>query len=54
MPISLTDWITFGLSIALEVFKSLNKPLEEITYEDLRNFRSFDEIYPPTTEGKNP
>ncbi len=41
-----TDWrliLELGLTAALAYFKSLGKPLEEITYEDLKNFRSFDQ-----------
>lgn len=33
-----------GLTVALEIFKSLNKPLDQITYEDLKNFRSYEDV----------
>ena len=36
--------LQMGLGFALEFFKSLNKPIDEITYEDLKDFRSYQDV----------
>lgn len=41
------EWAQLILSLASTIANSVGKPVEEITYEDLKNFRSFDEIFPP-------